>query len=53
MKKKRRVFQGSNLEQLEKNIQEFKDELKELYIGERILSANPEYQIEVEYWSEK
>jgi hypothetical protein len=53
MKKERRIFQGFNLERLEKNVQEFKDELKERYISERLLSTNPEYQIEVEYWSEK
>jgi len=53
MNKKRKIFQGLNLERLEKIVQKFKDEIGELFISERLLSTNPEYQIEVEYWSEK
>ncbi|MDX1348823.1 MAG: hypothetical protein R3279_01180 [Putridiphycobacter sp.] len=52
MKKKRRIFQGLNEAVLEANIAIFKEELGDRFINKTMLSNNPEYQIEVEYWEE-
>jgi hypothetical protein len=49
---KRDVFGGNNLPQLEANILEFIMALRDRYISQRLLSVNPQYEIEVTYYPE-
>ena len=51
-RKNKKVFSGKDLAILEANVEAFKKELGTRYISERMLSNNPEYQIEVEFWAE-
>ncbi len=52
-KKKTRPFQGKNLTKLEANVDEYIKNLGDKYISQRMVSANPDYVIEVEYWQDK
>ncbi len=50
MKKKYRPYSGTNRATLERNIEDFKKELGERYIGKSLISMNPVYVFKVEYW---
>lgn len=52
MKEERKVFQGLNKSRLESNIAQFKEEIGDRYISEAILSHNPQWVIEVVFWSD-
>lgn len=53
MKKQRKIYTGNNRARLERNINEFKKEIGDRFIGMCMTSNNPQYTFVVEFWSEK